>query len=184
MLAKVADALPAGEGFLYEPKWDGFRAIVFCGATDVYIQSRDLRPLDRYFPDLHAVFRARLPGRVRHRRGDRDCHAAGARLRRAAAAAASGGVARGEAGSSDAGGFVGFDLLAAEGVDLRVAAPERAPAPPRSAARRERAADLSDPDDPRSRARGRVARTLRGRGPRRRDRQAGRRPSTSQASAR
>ena len=57
MLAKVADALPSGDGFLYEPKWDGFRAIVFSSAADVYIQSRDLRPLDRYFPDLHAIFR-------------------------------------------------------------------------------------------------------------------------------
>jgi hypothetical protein len=45
---EVADELP-WRGFLYEPKWDGFRAIVFCGATDVYIQSRDLRPLDRTF---------------------------------------------------------------------------------------------------------------------------------------
>ena len=60
MLAKLADALPAGEGFLYEPKWDGFRAIVFRGGDDVYIQSRDLRPLDRYFPELHdASARAR-----------------------------------------------------------------------------------------------------------------------------
>ena len=55
MLAKLADELPEGSGLLYEPKWDGFRAIVFRGATDVYIQSRDLRPLDRYFPELHAA---------------------------------------------------------------------------------------------------------------------------------
>ena len=53
MLAKLAEELPSGEGVLYEPKWDGFRAIVFRGPSDVYIQSRDLRPLDRYFPDLH-----------------------------------------------------------------------------------------------------------------------------------
>ena len=53
MLAKLADELPAGEAFLYEPKWDGFRAIVFRGGGDVFIQSRDLRPLDRYFPELH-----------------------------------------------------------------------------------------------------------------------------------
>jgi ATP-dependent DNA ligase len=38
---------------LFEPKWDGFRAIVFRGESDVFIQSRDLRPLDRYFPELH-----------------------------------------------------------------------------------------------------------------------------------
>ena len=61
MLAKLAADLPAGENFLYEPKWDGFRAIVFRGDTDVYIQSRDSRPLDRYFPEMHAVFLERLP---------------------------------------------------------------------------------------------------------------------------
>ena len=61
MLAKLADALPGGGGFLYEPKWDGFRAIVFRGADDVYIQSRDSRPLDRYFPELHAALLERLP---------------------------------------------------------------------------------------------------------------------------
>ena len=52
MLAKSVDAIPAGAGFLFEPKWDGFRAIVF-RTDDVYIQSRELRPLDRYFPELH-----------------------------------------------------------------------------------------------------------------------------------
>ena len=60
MLAKLAIELPAGP-FLYEPKWDGFRAIVFRGRRDVYIQSRDLRPLDRYFPDLHAPLVEQLP---------------------------------------------------------------------------------------------------------------------------
>src|SRR6185436_1385326 len=60
MLAKLADELPAGP-FLYEPKWDGFRAIVFRSATEVYIQSRDLRPLDRYFPELHEAFLQQLP---------------------------------------------------------------------------------------------------------------------------
>src|SRR5438132_11783172 len=62
MLAKLADELPAGP-FLYEPKWDGFRAIVFRSGADVYIQSRDLRPLDRYFPELHAAFLTKLPDR-------------------------------------------------------------------------------------------------------------------------
>jgi ATP-dependent DNA ligase len=60
MLAKLADTIPVGE-FLYEPKWDGFRAIVFRSADDVYIQSRDLKPLDRYFPELHDALLARLP---------------------------------------------------------------------------------------------------------------------------
>ena len=61
MLAKLADELPTGGAFLYEPKWDGFRAIVFRDAADVFIQSRDLRPLDRYFPELHAACLAALP---------------------------------------------------------------------------------------------------------------------------
>src|SRR5690348_6582081 len=60
MLAKLADELPAGD-YLYEPKWDGFRAIVFRGKEKVYIQSRDARPLDRYFPELHEVLLQRLP---------------------------------------------------------------------------------------------------------------------------
>ena len=60
MLAKLAEELPAGE-YLYEPKWDGFRAIVFRGEDDVYIQSRDSRPLDRYFPELHDELLGRLP---------------------------------------------------------------------------------------------------------------------------
>ena len=61
MLAKLTDALPAGGDYLFEPKWDGFRALVFKGERDVFIQSRDLRPLDRYFPELHDALLARLP---------------------------------------------------------------------------------------------------------------------------
>jgi ATP-dependent DNA ligase len=61
MLAKLAEALPAAGSFLFEPKWDGFRAIVFRGASDLFIQSRDLRPLDRYFPELHGALVERLP---------------------------------------------------------------------------------------------------------------------------
>ena len=61
MLAKIAEELPEGGNFLFEPKWDGFRAIVCRGKDDVFIQSRDLRPLDRYFPELHEVFLEQLP---------------------------------------------------------------------------------------------------------------------------
>ena len=61
MLAKVADELPQGEGFLFEPKWDGFRAIVFRKGGEVVIQSRDLRPLDRYFPELAKALGELLP---------------------------------------------------------------------------------------------------------------------------
>ena len=61
MLAKLAERLPTEPEFIYEPKWDGFRAIVFRSESDVYIQSRDSRPLDRYFPELHEALIARLP---------------------------------------------------------------------------------------------------------------------------
>jgi len=62
MLAKVAEALPAEGEFLFEPKWDGFRALVFRGARrEIAIQSRDLREFDRYFPELHAALAERLP---------------------------------------------------------------------------------------------------------------------------
>jgi len=60
MLAKLADQVPVG-AYLYEPKWDGFRAIVFRGEDELYIQSRDTRPLDRYFPELHDGLLERLP---------------------------------------------------------------------------------------------------------------------------
>jgi ATP-dependent DNA ligase len=61
MLAKVAEELPPQEGFLFEPKWDGFRAIVFRNGDEAYIQSRDLRPLNRYFPELERALAQGLP---------------------------------------------------------------------------------------------------------------------------
>jgi ATP-dependent DNA ligase len=61
MLAKVAAEIPPEGDVLYEPKWDGFRAIVFRSKGDVFIQSRDSRPLDRYFPELHEALIDRLP---------------------------------------------------------------------------------------------------------------------------
>jgi ATP-dependent DNA ligase len=60
MLAKVADTLPTEPGFLFEPKWDGFRALVFRG-SETYLQSRDLRPLNRYFPELEKALHDVLP---------------------------------------------------------------------------------------------------------------------------
>ena len=51
-LARSAKALPLGEAWVYEPKYDGFRAIVFVDGAEVYIQSRSGRPLARYFPEL------------------------------------------------------------------------------------------------------------------------------------
>ncbi len=60
MLARLGDELPAGR-YLYEPKWDGFRAIIFRGGDEVAMQSRDCRPLDRYFPELHEALLQGLP---------------------------------------------------------------------------------------------------------------------------
>ena len=61
MLAKIAEALPTEPGFLFEPKWDGFRALVFRGNEQTYLQSRDLRPLNRYFPELEKALHDALP---------------------------------------------------------------------------------------------------------------------------
>ncbi|HEX5451176.1 MAG TPA: ATP-dependent DNA ligase [Candidatus Limnocylindrales bacterium] len=63
MLAKAADGLPEGDGWMFEPKWDGFRALVFRDGDEIYIQSRDLKPLNRYFPELETPLRAALPER-------------------------------------------------------------------------------------------------------------------------
>ena len=63
MLAKASSALPEGEGWAFEPKWDGFRALVFRDGSELLIQSRELKPLDRYFPELAAPLLARLPER-------------------------------------------------------------------------------------------------------------------------
>lgn len=117
MLAKLAEEIPR-EGCLYEPKWDGFRAIVFRGGGDVMIQSRDLRPLDRYFPELHDLFLERLPDGVvldgeivivGERGLDFDVlqmrlHPAASRVKKLAEATPA--------------SFVAFDLLAVGGADI------------------------------------------------------------------
>jgi ATP-dependent DNA ligase len=119
MLAKLATELPDGDGWLFEPKWDGFRALVFRDRDRFYIQSRDLKPLDRYFPELEAFFRASLPERcvvdgeiviVGPRGLDFDAlqmrlHPAASRVKKLAA----------ETPAS----FVAFDLLAEGERDLR-----------------------------------------------------------------
>src|SRR6185503_13151198 len=52
MLAKRVGELPTGGNWIFEPKWDGFRALVFRDGSDIFIQSRDEKPLNRYFPEL------------------------------------------------------------------------------------------------------------------------------------
>src|ERR1700755_3551380 len=61
MLAKRVDEIPAGEHWLFEPKWDGFRALIFRDGEEILIQSRDQKPLNRYFPELVDVLLERLP---------------------------------------------------------------------------------------------------------------------------
>jgi ATP-dependent DNA ligase len=61
MLAKRVDEIPAGEDWLFEPKWDGFRALVFRDADEILIQSRDGKSLNRYFPELIETLRQQLP---------------------------------------------------------------------------------------------------------------------------
>jgi ATP-dependent DNA ligase len=63
MLAKRVDAIPRGEGWSFEPKWDGFRAVIFRSGEELFIQSRDGKGLDRYFPELRELLLAKLPAR-------------------------------------------------------------------------------------------------------------------------
>lgn len=63
MLAKRVDEIPAEGDWIFEPKWDGFRALVFRDGDEVVIQSRDLKPLDRYFPEVVETLREQLPER-------------------------------------------------------------------------------------------------------------------------
>ena len=118
MLAKLADEIPTTDGFLFEPKWDGFRSIVFRSTDDVYIQSRDLKPLDRYFPELHDALLTRLPpgcvvdGEIVIATGEGlDFDALQLRLHPAASR-----VAKLAAASPSS--FVAFDLLAMDGSSI------------------------------------------------------------------
>ena len=63
MLAKRVDEIPAGEDWLFEPKWDGFRALIFRDAQEILIQSRDGKSLNRYFPELMEPLQRQLPDR-------------------------------------------------------------------------------------------------------------------------
>src|SRR5271165_1824400 len=63
MLAKRVDQLPDGGTWIFEPKWDGFRALVFRDGDEIQIQSRDEKPLNRYFPEVVEALLAQLPAR-------------------------------------------------------------------------------------------------------------------------
>lgn len=121
MLAKLAREIPDGDGWLYEPKWDGFRCVVFRDGAHLELQSRQLKPLGRYFPELTGPLLAALPERcvvdgeivVADRAGrglDFDAllqriHPAESRIQRLAAETPS--------------AYVAFDLLALGDEDLR-----------------------------------------------------------------
>jgi ATP-dependent DNA ligase len=119
MLAKAVDALPDADGWLFEPKWDGFRAIVFRDGDEVFTQSRDLKPLDRYFPELAEPLKAALPERcvvdgevVIARDGALDFEALLLRIHPAASRV---NMLAAESPAS----FVAWDLLALGDEDLR-----------------------------------------------------------------
>jgi ATP-dependent DNA ligase len=63
MLSAAADELPSGDGWLFEPKWDGFRTLVFRDGDELMLQSRDEKPMNRYFPELTAPLLSALPER-------------------------------------------------------------------------------------------------------------------------
>jgi ATP-dependent DNA ligase len=61
MLAKLTESIPEEPGYLFEPKWDGFRCVLFFDGESIYLQSRDLKPLGRYFPELEEQLPKVLP---------------------------------------------------------------------------------------------------------------------------
>src|SRR3954453_23650204 len=63
MLSKRIDELPTAGNWIFEPKWDGFRTLIFRDGDEILIQSRDGKPLNRYFPELLEPLRAQLPAR-------------------------------------------------------------------------------------------------------------------------
>src|SRR5437762_5419366 len=63
MLSTAADGLPTGDGWLFEPKWDGFRTLVFRDGGEILLQSRDEKSMNRYFPELEAPLARALPER-------------------------------------------------------------------------------------------------------------------------
>src|ERR1700760_424795 len=125
MLAKRVDGIPEGEGWVFEPKWDGFRAVVFRDGDEVLIQSRDTKPLNRYFPEMVETLRRSLPERcvldgeivIATERGlDFDAlqlrlHPAASRVKKLAQQTPS--------------SFVAFDVLAVGARDLMTTSQER-----------------------------------------------------------
>jgi len=121
MLAKRVEEIPEGDHWIFEPKWDGFRAIVFRDGEEILIQSRDEKPLNRYFPDLEKPLLAALPqrcvldGEIVIVRGDSlDFDALQLRLHPAASRVK-------KLAQETPTSFVAFDLLCNGNRDLRMA---------------------------------------------------------------
>lgn len=119
MLSAPSERLPEGAGWLYEPKWDGFRALVFRDQDTLYLQSRDCKPLGRYFPELVSGLSDVVPpGTVLDgeiviaSRGGLDFEALLLRIHPAASRIA-------KLAEETPAAFVAFDLLAAGFEDLR-----------------------------------------------------------------
>lgn len=117
MLAKLSRSLPTGD-LLYEPKWDGFRCLVFRDGDELLLQSRGRKPLDRYFPELGAPLREQLPDRivldgelVVPREGRLDFDALSERIHPAASRV-------GQLAARTPARYVAFDLLAVGDDDL------------------------------------------------------------------
>jgi ATP-dependent DNA ligase len=119
MLARPVSTIPRADGMRYEPKWDGFRCLVFRDGDEIVLGSRNTRPLNRYFPDLLAAVTANLPdrcvvdGEIVVRQGDRlDFDTLQLRIHPAASRVAL-------LAEQTPASFVAFDVLALGGEDLR-----------------------------------------------------------------
>ena len=119
MLAKRVEGLPPGEDWIFEPKWDGFRALVFRDGDEIFIQSRDQKPLNRYFPELLEPLRATLPTRcvldgeiVIQKDGELDFDLLQLRLHPAASRV-------NKLSKETPASFVFFDILSQDELDLR-----------------------------------------------------------------
>ena len=175
MLSSAADALPDGDGWQFEPKWDGFRTLVFRDGDEILLQSRDEKPMNRYFPELVAPLAAALPERcvvdgeiVIVGAGGLDFEALLLRIHPAASRV------KLLAAQSPA-SFVAWDLLALGDEDLREAPLADAARAARAGAGRRGAAGAPLAGHARSRARRGLVPPLRGRRARRRHGQASRR---------
>jgi ATP-dependent DNA ligase len=119
MLAEAADDLPVGEGWVYEPKWDGFRTLVFKDGASVHLCSRNGQPLQRYFPEVVEALQRLLPERcvvdgelILPGPKGLDFDALQARIHPAASRVL-------KLASQTPAGFTGFDLLALGDDDWR-----------------------------------------------------------------